>query len=657
MSSDAPSPLKLDAVPDQGRPLEDTRRPEWSLDTVVSAEHPVPPEADAEASQGMTPDARLSLSPPVQREGDATLPVPDGDLIVVGELGKGGMGSVLLARQPALDREVAVKVPHRTSTGATVQALVREARTTGALEHPGIVPVHALAFDPGGLPALVMKRIEGVSWAQLIKEPAHGAWRFVSGAGRDRLESQVQLLMQVCNAVAFAHRQGVLHRDIKPANVMIGEFGEVYLADWGVATKKPRPGEQRPRGLVGTPLYFAPEMVTGDDAQMDERTDVYLLGATLYHALAGVLPHPGTTLQEVVDHAWNGTPPPLPAEVPAELAHVIARALAKEKAQRFQSAAELKEALAEFLRHRGSHRLAAAAAARLAVLEAELGLPAPQRERVSPLVSECRFGFMQALSEWPENPTAREGLERSIRAAAWFEVKVGNADAARALIKELATAPPELIAAIRALELDDEKSQMRKAHLQKMERELDPRVAIRQRIGLFLAVAAAVVVATVLPSVAHLWSYAEAWLGRYLLLAKLLPATVTFFVAVLLGRKSLLATRLNRRIVAMLALCFVALVVNRITCATIGLPPELTMTVDLVVLAAISAAAGLLFHWGFFLCMASNLAGLFAALAWPAGARWAFGVSSAVALVGVIVTWTTWRSELAAPIDRDAPAE
>lgn len=644
--------MKLDTVPDRDRALEETRRPDWSLDTVISAEHPAAPE-----TAGLQPDTRLSLSPPVESAAAVQMPPGDADLIVVGELGKGGMGAVLLARQPALDRDVAVKVPHRTSTAATVQALVREARTTGALEHPGIVPVHALAFGPDGLPALVMKRIEGVSWATLIKEPGHGAWRFVGGAGRDRLESHVQVLMQVCNAVAFAHRQGVLHRDIKPANVMIGEFGEVYLADWGVATRKPQPGEQRPLGLVGTPLYFAPEMVTGDDAQMDERTDIYLLGATLYHALARVPPHPGTTLQQVVDHAWNGTPPPLPAEVPAELAQVVACALARDKAGRFQSAAQLREALAEFLRHRGSHRLAAAAAARLAVLEAELALPAPSRERISPLVSECRFGFMQALSEWPDNPAAREGLERSVRAAAWFEVKAGNADAARALLKELATAPEALVAAVRALELDDEKSQLRRAHLQKMERELDPRVAIRQRARLFLAVAAAVVVATVLPSMTQVWGYAEAWLGRYLLLAKMLPTTVTFFVAVLLGRKSLLATRLNRRIVAMLALCIVALVVNRVACAASGLSPELTMTLDLVVLAAICAAAGLLFHWGFFLCMASSLVGLLAALAWPQAARWAFGVSSALALVGVLVTWTTWRSELAAPVDRDARAE
>lgn len=651
------SQLNLAARRDASQSLEETRRPDWTEDTVISGEHPVAtPAVERAPVPDLPPDTRLSLSPPVARDGDAVAP-PEGDLVVVGELGKGGMGSVLLARQPALDRDVAVKVPHRTSSAATVQALVREARTTGSLEHPGIVPVHALAFDPGGVPALVMKRIEGVSWATLLREPGHGAWRFVSGAGRDRLEVHVQLLMQVCNAVAFAHRQGVLHRDIKPANVMIGEFGEVYLADWGVATRKPLEGERRPLGLVGTPLYFAPEMVTGDDAQMDERTDVYLLGATLYQALAGWPPHPGTELKAVLEHAWSGTPPPLPPEVPGELAQVVFRALAHDKAQRFQSASELKDALAQFLRHRGSHRLASATAARLAVLEAELSLPSPSRERVSPLVSECRFGFMQALSDWPDNPAARAGLEQTVLTAAWFEVKAGNADAARALLKELPRVPGELNAALRALELDDEKSQVRKAHFAKLERELDPRVAMRQRVRLFMALAGAVLVASVLPSLTHLWGFVEAWLGRYLLLAKLLPTLLTFWVAVVIGRRSLLGTRLNRRIVWMIGLCLAALAVNRVVCAVAGLSADLTMTLDLVVLAAICASAGFLFHWGFFLCAASNLAGVAAALAFPAYARWSFGLSAAAALAGVVVTWTTWRSELTAPIDRNAPPE
>lgn len=642
--------LLADLQPDAPASLDETRRPDWEAATVLSAERPDPlaPAAPVEVS----PEARLSLSPPVAPVPDAPQ-VPEGpELIVVGQLGQGGMGTVLLARQPALDRDVAVKVPNKAASVGTVQALVREARTTGSLEHPGIVPVHAIAFDHLGTPALVMKRIDGVSWATLLKEPGHAAWRFVESRGRDRLEIHVQLLMQVCNAVAFAHRQGVLHRDIKPANVLVGEFGEVYLADWGVATRKPLPGEGRKKGLVGTPLYFAPEMVLGDDAQMDERTDVYLLGATLYQALSGWPPHPGQDLKQVLEHAWAGEVRPLPDEVPQELRDAVARAMARDPAQRFPSATALREALAEFLRHRGSHRLASAALRRLAVLEAELQLPSPQRERVSPLVSECRFGFMQAQGDWPDNPVARDGLERTVRAAAWFEVKAGNAPAARALLAELKAVPGDLVAAIRALELDDEKSQLRRVHLQRLEREMDPRVAIRQRVRLFFAVAIAILFAAVLPSYAPLWGALTSSLGRYLLLAKLLPTTLTFFVALLVARRSLLGTRLNRRVMGMVALCFVSLAINRVICAQLDLSVAQTMTVDLMVLTGIAASAGLIFHWGFFLTTGVNLLGIAAALAWPEHVQWIFGLTAAGALSGVVVTWTTWRSELTAPIDR-----
>jgi serine/threonine-protein kinase len=646
------SQLKLDARPDAGVSVEKTWRPDWAADTVISGERLVPA---AEAAL-VAPDIHLSLSPPASHQGHA-VSANHADLVILGELGKGGMGSVLLARQPALDRDVAVKVPHRGASAATVQALVREARTTGSLEHPGIVPVHALAFDPGGVPAMVMKRIEGVSWGTLLEEPGHGAWRFISGGGRDRLEAHVQLLMQVCNAVAFAHRQGVLHRDIKPANVMIGEFGEVYLVDWGVATKKPLPGEQRPLGLVGTPVYFAPEMVTGDDAQMDERTDVYLLGATLYHALAGWPPHPGTELKAVLEHAWSGTPPPLPPEVPDELAQVVFRALAHDKAQRFQSAAELRDALAQFLRHRGSHRLASATAERLALLETELALPAPSRERVSPLVSECRFGFMQALSDWPENPAAREGLERTVLAAAWFEVKAGNADAARALVKELRRAPDELMAALRALELEDEKNAMRKSHFAKLERELDPRVAMRQRARLFFAIGAVVLLLTVVLPLIPAWSILEGRLGRWSLVGRVVPSVITLIIAGIIGRRSLFGTRLNRRVFGLVALSIGAVTLNRLACAALGLSAQQTYPLDLLAVTGVAMAAGLLVHWGFFVSGFAALMGAVVGIAWPGAARVAIGGAAALGFVGVVVTWRTWRSEISAPIDWNVPPD
>lgn len=622
-----------------GESLEETHRPEWQADAGA------PPPRFDDVGGVPTIGSGLSLSPPPT--GDEVLVVGpvERDLVVVGELGRGGMGTVLLARQSALGREVAVKVPNPGAHACTINALAREARITGGLEHPGIVPVHALAFDDGGRPALVMKRIEGVSWATLAKEPRHPAWAFVAGHDGDRLEAQVQLAVQVCNAVAFAHRQGVLHRDIKPANIMVGEFGVVYLGDWGVALRRSPPTPPRPPALVGTPLYFAPEMVTGDDAEMDERTDIYLLGATLYHVLSGAPPHPGHTLRDVLEHAWTQAPAPLPPQVPEDLARVVMRAMAFEKSDRFASAVELKDALTGFLRNRGSHRLAAATMTRLEALEAELSTVEPSRERFAPLLSACRFGFMQALAEWPESATAREGLERTVRAAAWFEVKARNADAARALVRELKKPPSDLLGALRELELGDELSAVRRQRIDRLQRELDPRVAMRQRRNFFLVVALAAMLASLVPSLAGLWGPIEGAVGHYLLLVKLVPATLAFVVGIVIGRKSLLGTRLNRRIVAMLALAIGALLLNRATCAVLGLPHEVTLVIDLVMLSVVALAAALSFHWGFAIGAGAMLVGAVVTAQFPAFAQFIFSLSAAVGLTSVFVTWTSWRSE------------
>src|SRR5262249_35011988 len=151
-----------------------------------------------------------------------------------------------------------------------------------------------------------MKHVEGVSWRDLLRDGAHPAWAKVGAPGEDRLVSHLQILMQVCNAVEFAHRRGLIHRDIKPANVMVGEFGEVYLLDWGIAARTgilaeasshlgESGAEPTPR-MLGTPAYMAPEMLSRKVGPIDERTDVYLLGATLHEVLTGRPRHVGSTL-------------------------------------------------------------------------------------------------------------------------------------------------------------------------------------------------------------------------------------------------------------------------------------------------------------------------------------------------------------------------
>src|SRR5580765_37944 len=162
---------------------------------------------------------------PRARPQESTRALLQGDrsYVLGSTLGEGGMGIVRTAMQPSLQRVVAVKTLKANATIEDQLAVLREAWVTGFLEHPNIVPVHEIAVDESGAPLVVMRRIDGVTWHDCLREPA---WAEKAGA-RDLLEQNLRILVQVCHALVFAHEKGVVHRDVKPANVMLGSFGEV----------------------------------------------------------------------------------------------------------------------------------------------------------------------------------------------------------------------------------------------------------------------------------------------------------------------------------------------------------------------------------------------------------------------------------------------
>ncbi len=192
---------------------------------------------------------------------------------VLSVLGRGGMGIVYLARDTALDREVALKVVDRAATdrgtnagteAVTSRALGGEARILARLEHPGIVPVHDFGELPDGRAYYAMKRVRG---ERLDK------WLTPERGIGDRLA----VLLRVCEAVGFAHARGVVHCDLKPENVMVGEFGEVLVLDWGIAQSATRNPQS---AVAGTPPFMSPEQLRGD-AVLDHRVDIYALGVML----------------------------------------------------------------------------------------------------------------------------------------------------------------------------------------------------------------------------------------------------------------------------------------------------------------------------------------------------------------------------------------
>ena len=286
----------------------------------------------------------------------------------LGLIARGGMGAVRRALDQRLGRHVAVKRLHDSLLNRpdVVPRFVLEAQITGALEHPNIVPVHLLGHDPDGHPCFSMKLVEGRTLSAEIRDEAGLPWP--SG----RLDSLVQVLLKVCDAVAFAHSRGVVHCDIKPENIMVGEFGQVYLMDWGVArvirpaaferhavtppeTPEALDADRTHAGIYGTPSYMAPEQARGLQEAIDERTDVYLLGAVLYEVLTGRAPHQGHNVMAMVWQAASGEVVPpnerVPhLELPEGLCLTAMKALAARPEDRYPSVVEFRTQLETHLR-------------------------------------------------------------------------------------------------------------------------------------------------------------------------------------------------------------------------------------------------------------------------------------------------------------------
>ncbi len=274
---------------------------------------------EAAHTQGRGPHAPpTGLAPPMDADGTIIDPAAESRAAqsgtpalpgyeVLGEVGRGGMGLVLKGHDRHLGRDLAVKLLRDNLRGRAdlVRRFLNEVRICGRLQHPGIVPIYALAQLPDGRPYFTMKLVQGCTLADLLKPSADG--------GRDQ-PRLLGIFEQVCQAVAFAHNKGVIHRDLKPDNVMVGDYGEVLVMDWGLAkvlgpdggtVPLPAPLEAaesgslsdtapqmqtQPGGVLGTLPYMPPEQARGEIERMDERCDVFSLGAMLCEILIGAPP-------------------------------------------------------------------------------------------------------------------------------------------------------------------------------------------------------------------------------------------------------------------------------------------------------------------------------------------------------------------------------
>jgi serine/threonine-protein kinase len=486
------------------------------------------------------------------------------DLVLREQLARGGMGVVWLASQPSLDREVAVKVPRDELGDVAVAALAREARLLGALEHPGVVPVHAFGRSPEGTLALAMKRVTGVRWRELLQDPSHPRWARHPG---DRREFHVGVLREVAQTVEFAHSRGIVHRDLKSENVLLGDFGEVYVLDWGIAVRQGAPETERRDEIVGTPAYLAPEMVDRTQDNISTRTDVFLLGALLHELLTGHTLHRGDTVLKVLAAARCFTEPEYPSEVPSELAELARRALRRAPAER-PDARAFREGLEAWVAHRASAALAQDALARVApwLVRAPVEVASTPTEAAlaRKVLIASAYGFDQALKGWPENTEARVARRETLTWWARFEVARGDADAAAALAADLEPPPEGLFEALAALRAQQAHAAADLMRLRRLTLDSDVRMhsAARARASLTLALPTALIPLGLTALHRH----------QGLELTHRLALSILGAVSLLAGfltwrfRAVFLANRASRQIVAMAFLALVGVCV----CVAVG---------------------------------------------------------------------------------------
>lgn len=277
-----------------------------------------------------------------------------GEYDIRGELGRGGMATVFLARDVSLDRQVAIKVMspallHGDAADA-VERFKREARTAAALSHPHIVPIHAVR-ESGDLLFFVMKFVEGRPLDAIVREH-----------GRLPVDQVVKILSEVASALAYAHRKSVVHRDIKPANIILDDDGWAVVSDFGIAKLAEAEGLTMTGATVGTPAYMSPEQAMG--GEVTGRSDQYSLGVVAYELLTGRALFPANSMMSVLLAHAQDPPPPLRQgcpDCPPALATVVERMLAKSPEDRWPSLDDVVAALGE-LRVSSDERTGRAAA-------------------------------------------------------------------------------------------------------------------------------------------------------------------------------------------------------------------------------------------------------------------------------------------------------
>jgi WD40 repeat protein/serine/threonine protein kinase len=364
------------------------------------------------------------------------------DYEFLGKIGEGGMGVVYKARQGSVGREVAVKMlhPKRAADPLLRDSFLSEAVVNGDLDHPNIVPVYDLGKDRSEGLFYAMKQIKGRNWDKDLLTK--------------KLSENLEILMKVADAIAFAHSHGVVHRDLKPENVVIGDYGEVFVVDWGVA--RVMPGHEKANGIIGsdglwgTPAYAAPEILTGPLDAIGPHSDVYLLGALLYEIVTGFPPHYGRTVSECKAAAKLNEI--RPTDRTGELVDIARKAMETDPADRYPNVQAFQQAVRDYQSHSESIVLAQSA---------RTDLELAKKSGDYKVYNRAIAVYEKALELWKDNHAAQAELPQAKLAYATCALGKGDFELGLSLAEKSNPAHRDVIARLTSAQAERASRQRR----------------------------------------------------------------------------------------------------------------------------------------------------------------------------------------------------